>query len=71
MTKVLSTDEVKRAIEGSGKDFGTSNRYSKNAHFGQLFFAVKVSRYCMMSLDEFFGKNKEKLTCDSSNDVIW
>jgi hypothetical protein len=25
VTKVLSTAEVKRAIEGSGKDFGKSN----------------------------------------------
>jgi hypothetical protein len=25
VTKVLSTEEVKRAIEGSGKDFGKSN----------------------------------------------
>jgi hypothetical protein len=25
VTKVLSTEEVKRAIEGAGKDFGKSN----------------------------------------------
>jgi hypothetical protein len=28
VTKVLSTEEVKRAIEGSGKDFGKSSQTS-------------------------------------------
>ena len=31
VTKVLSTEEAKRAIEGSGKDFGKSRVYPEEA----------------------------------------
>ena len=32
VTKVLSTEEVKRAIEGPGKDFGKSRSYDTKSH---------------------------------------
>jgi hypothetical protein len=33
VTKVLSTEEVKRAIEGSGKDFGKSTIWSAQSSY--------------------------------------
>jgi hypothetical protein len=45
VTKVLSTEEAKRAIEGSGKDFGKSIQPPTNSGIG-LILAKKRMRTC-------------------------
>jgi hypothetical protein len=42
VTKVLSTEEAKRAIEGSGKDFGKSSMRQAN------YSISSYSKYCFI-----------------------